>query len=313
MAQLNGLTQLTLKFAAVGFAHGLRKIFFHAGTAGRIKGPDAGGVLFEFGGTPALGLVAQVLLVCGNSVATAGSTGENRRELSDRATKPKAYGPRRRRRILVGGRDMSMGLDVYVGSLTRYYSRDWETVVQQAARQGGFPVHVVRAQDEADAVTDPDAIRGAVVGWRQQLSEALAESLTQPLDWREDADAPYFTDKPAWDCYSGLLLWAAHEEHPELERPELCVDDWTSDEAFRQSSAAGSDTRYPNLLKGAEWWLPADLPFVFSAEDPTGTTAVFGSSIALTAELAELNSRTWRADEDILPRGAAKGLSTSLR
>jgi hypothetical protein len=41
-----------VKFAAVGFAHGVEKIFFHAGTAGRINGPDAGGVLFEYGGAP---------------------------------------------------------------------------------------------------------------------------------------------------------------------------------------------------------------------------------------------------------------------
>ena len=45
-------TEHIVKFAAVGFAHGLRKIFFHAGTAGRINGSDAGGVLFEYGGTP---------------------------------------------------------------------------------------------------------------------------------------------------------------------------------------------------------------------------------------------------------------------
>jgi hypothetical protein len=36
----------------VAFAHGVRKIFFHAGTCGAINGPDAGGVLFEYGGTP---------------------------------------------------------------------------------------------------------------------------------------------------------------------------------------------------------------------------------------------------------------------
>ena len=40
-------TEHIVKFAAVGFAHGLRKIFFHAGTAGRINGPDAGGVLLN--------------------------------------------------------------------------------------------------------------------------------------------------------------------------------------------------------------------------------------------------------------------------
>lgn len=41
-----------VRFAATGFAHGLRKIFFHAGTCGVINGPDASGVLFEYGGAP---------------------------------------------------------------------------------------------------------------------------------------------------------------------------------------------------------------------------------------------------------------------
>jgi hypothetical protein len=45
-------TEHIVKFTAVTFAHGLRKLFFHAGTAGNINGPDAGGVLFEYGGTP---------------------------------------------------------------------------------------------------------------------------------------------------------------------------------------------------------------------------------------------------------------------
>ena len=45
-------TEHIVKFTAVSFAHGVRKIFFHAGTCGTINGPDAGGVLFEYGGTP---------------------------------------------------------------------------------------------------------------------------------------------------------------------------------------------------------------------------------------------------------------------
>ncbi len=45
-------TEHIVKFAAIAFAHGVEKIFFHAGTAGRINGPDAGGVLFEYGGAP---------------------------------------------------------------------------------------------------------------------------------------------------------------------------------------------------------------------------------------------------------------------
>ena len=45
-------TEHIVKFTAVSFAHGVRKIFFHAGTCGTINGPDAGGVLFEYGGSP---------------------------------------------------------------------------------------------------------------------------------------------------------------------------------------------------------------------------------------------------------------------
>lgn len=45
-------TEHIVKFATIAFAHGLRKIFFHAGTCGTINGADAGGVLFEYGGAP---------------------------------------------------------------------------------------------------------------------------------------------------------------------------------------------------------------------------------------------------------------------
>jgi hypothetical protein len=41
-----------VKFTAIAFAHGVRKIFFHAGVSGTINESDAGGVLFEYGGTP---------------------------------------------------------------------------------------------------------------------------------------------------------------------------------------------------------------------------------------------------------------------
>ena len=41
-----------VKYAAVAAGHGVRKIFFHAGTCGPVNGQDAGGVLFEYGGAP---------------------------------------------------------------------------------------------------------------------------------------------------------------------------------------------------------------------------------------------------------------------
>ena len=77
-----------------------------------------------------------------------------------------------------------MGLDIYVGSLTRYFTRDWKTVVQQLAERGEIPqVQLARANEPKDVVTDPEQIRSAVVAWRQGLSAGLASNLASPLDW----------------------------------------------------------------------------------------------------------------------------------
>ena len=33
-----------------------------------------------------------------------------------------------------------MGLDIYAGPLTRYYSHNWKTVVQQWAEENGYSI-----------------------------------------------------------------------------------------------------------------------------------------------------------------------------
>ncbi|MCZ6787376.1 MAG: hypothetical protein O7E54_09445 [Planctomycetota bacterium] len=201
-----------------------------------------------------------------------------------------------------------MGLDVYVGSLTRYYCRDWETIVQQMARGTGKKVEVVRVIDNAqDANDDPDQVRAAVLAWRAKLAEALKEVLVGGLDWREDDEAPYFTDKPAWDCYGDLLLWAAYEENPDLPRPEKSVEAWSEDPAYTRSNDKDAASRYPNLVKGVEVWLPADFSFTFRGPDAGGEETTFGSSAGLQRELELLNDRTWKADDAALQAWRKKG------
>jgi hypothetical protein len=193
-----------------------------------------------------------------------------------------------------------MGLDVYVGSLTRYYAGDWELIAQQAAREMGVPLRIVRSQnDPPDAIRDPDSIRPVVKHWRSQLSEGLLEHLSEPLDWNEEADAPYFTNKPAWDCYSDLLLWAAYSDHTELVRPENSVEDFGNDPAYARSTMKDFRSRCSHLLE-VEWWLPCDFNFVFQAEKVGGGPVLIGSSVALMRQLEDLNSRTWRAELDLL-------------
>jgi hypothetical protein len=199
-----------------------------------------------------------------------------------------------------------MGLDIYVGSFTRYYAGDWELIAARAARELGAEFNVIRHYDPPEALRDPEEIRPLVLEWRNGLSESLASSLAEPLDWREDADARYFTDKPAWDGYQGLLLWTAYEEHPEFERPSSIPEHIDRDPAIKLSMNERK-TRYPALLFSTNFWLPVRLPFVFETVDVGGKKAVIGSSYSLEQELSELNQRTWKMSDDELDYFAREG------
>src|SRR5690348_5387 len=123
----------------------------------------------------------------------------------------------------------ALGLDIFVGSFARYYSGDWEVVAARVAREIGATFNVVRQNDPKDAIRDPEELRPNILQWRNGLAEALSKLVSEPFEWSEAANTPYFTDKPAWDGYQSLLLWAAYAEHPELHRPDHIPEDWTKD------------------------------------------------------------------------------------
>jgi hypothetical protein len=193
-----------------------------------------------------------------------------------------------------------MGLDIYVGSLTRYYSGQWETAVQRIGREQGLNVVTLRAAGATNAVKDVAEIRRTVLTWREQLSAGLAENITAPLAWDESDEAPYFSEKPDWNPYVSLLLWAAHAEHPDLVRPLTLVEEWHADPAFQRSSTVDSKTAFLQLMSNVEIWLPDDFSFTFRTADPNGRDMVFGSSVALCSQLADLNGKTWNATDDTM-------------
>ena len=63
-----------------------------------------------------------------------------------------------------------MALDVYVGSLTRYYMGDWESAGDRPGRERGGRHRIGRAQDG-------ERVREAVLAWRQRLAASLAGTL----------------------------------------------------------------------------------------------------------------------------------------
>jgi len=205
-----------------------------------------------------------------------------------------------------------VGLDVYVGSLTRYYVEGSVDVVERIARHQGVPFSNGQAADEV--------IRTAVLSWRDGLSRWLGDRLAGPLDWDESGPAPCFTDKPGWDGYGGTLLLAAHDEHPELPAPAEVSADWPDDPAYQASSAQGAGSRYQQLLT-PELWLPCRFAFTVRTQDVTGEEVELGSSVALLDQLElladryRLDGRPPAAGENghSLSAAAGNGLAVLLR
>jgi hypothetical protein len=192
-----------------------------------------------------------------------------------------------------------MALHIYVGSLTRYYAGDWETVVQKRAREAGAQPSAPSPDAGEDAIRDPAEIRPIVVEWRQGIASALKESITDPFDWDESSDAPYATDQLTRDALWALRLWAAYTEHPDLPRPTGHVTDAAADPAFLSSNNPEGTSAYHQIVRDLDLWLPWSFAFTFRAETPAGGGKVgLGSVPTLRAQLAELNQKTWRASSE---------------
>jgi hypothetical protein len=194
-----------------------------------------------------------------------------------------------------------MGLDIYVGSLTRYHRGDWETVVQEFAKSKGIPFNLVRLNRRKKADEEPplpeETVRNAVLNWRNQLNNGLRQNLAEPFDWDESGSSPYFTDKPAWDCYGGLLLLTAYYEHQERNLPSVVPDRWHDDRILSSSLREDSSSDFFQLL-GPEVWLPCNFNFTFKTELVTGKTVQIGSSCELLGQLRKLNESTLKGTSD---------------
>ena len=76
-----------------------------------------------------------------------------------------------------------MGLDIYAGTLTRYYSHSWKTVVQQWAEENGYAFNRITPDGEAadnEEEMSPAEIQTAVENWRGQNFKATSTTGQPP-------------------------------------------------------------------------------------------------------------------------------------
>jgi len=205
-----------------------------------------------------------------------------------------------------------MGLDIYVGPLTRYYTGNWKTIVQQAGEANNIPVTVVRSNQPSQGwlgrILDRFRPRGhgaaakAVIQWRDRLRRELGIAA---LDWNEDPETDYVTDKPAWDCYGALVLWAAYDELPNAKRRQT-AEGWNEDPAY-STSRMNPRSRYRHLIADTEIWLPVEFGNPVQTAAITGDSIAVGSSIRLLDELRELNLRSWNVNDEQISQWRFKG------
>jgi hypothetical protein len=220
-----------------------------------------------------------------------------------------------------------MGLDIYVGPLTRYYAGLWETIVQQAAKAEGVEVTVMGRPDPAD-LPPIEQIREDVIDWRRDLTAEMEDMGVGELDWAELPQGEYVTDKPDFDGYGAVLLLAAHQEFADTALPVLAGADFRREPLWRlveQRHGAGGglggalrrvfglgpkavpgEARFDHLYF-PELWLPVDFPWTFQSLELGREPVVIGSVPRLRRHLEDLNQVTFRGGLGELAEWRADG------
>lgn len=185
--------------------------------------------------------------------------------------------------------EVRMAFDIYAGTFTRFYTREWENVVQRQARLDGTQYTMIYA-DGDEGPPSKEEVSSEVAAWRDEINEALAEHKLGPIEWAEDDSQPYFTDRPGWEGYSGLQLWAAYAERQGSKPPYALPRSWAEDAVWDAVMSNEAEIHFRTILQ-ATVWLPGDFEFVFKFAGLTEDEVMIASTGRLAAQLRELGER----------------------
>ena len=192
-----------------------------------------------------------------------------------------------------------MGLDLYAGTFTRYYARNWKTVVEAWAEKNGVAFER-SAPEDAENQLSPDEIREIVCRWRDEMLEAVTPENSLPETWTEDNEKPYYTDKPDWDAFGALLLVAAAHTYEETIPDKLEKGwDFISNPLIKRLSE--DHEHMLSLYRSVMVWVPImNSTMVFRGPMPTGQEVMIGTVAALEKELEHINEICWLAKEETI-------------
>ena len=180
-----------------------------------------------------------------------------------------------------------MALDVYVGSLTRYYGGDWDNT-ERSRRAPVRDEHPERLM-----TSEPESSPGVAALELEQAGRPIFPRRSTGMKH------PRRRISPAGRAGTVGPRWCCGRPMPSIR----CVgrrtlpDEWENDPALARSNAEGFRSRYSHLVRHVELWLPSPFPFTFDGEDVGGRRVVIGSAPTLRRQLADLNGATWKAGD----------------
>lgn len=191
-----------------------------------------------------------------------------------------------------------MGLDIYAGTLIRYYSRNWKTAAQQWGEANGVKITILR--EEEYEIAPVDEITAGVTGWRDQLVQELTDRMSGQPYWNEDNDiTPYYTDKPNWDAVLALELYTMcklqGKKVPNKVKKNFDISEQPAYKKFMKKRKSAI-----SLIDSDFWWLPISDGFMFNCYLPTGQQRMIATVGMLKSELESINSLEWNADEQTI-------------
>lgn len=216
-----------------------------------------------------------------------------------------------------------MGLDLYAGTITRYYAHDWETKAQQIAKERGFGYKRFDSQDgteqnievaksEADAALQEEAssknqttfsveqINLGANNWMSALCEGLKSGFKAEISpWVENNVIPYYTDKLTTEAYGALLLVIAGTTYYE-EYDAKIKNGWRFYENPLVDRMMRDKVNINSISKGTSCWVPVSHPCYFEYVMPSNQKALIGTLALLSSELEAVNKLIWQADEQTI-------------
>ena len=189
-----------------------------------------------------------------------------------------------------------MNVDLYVGTLTRYYSEQWENSRTRAGSRSPFGPQKGKPNTE---VTDPVELQGILAQWLEDASAKLKDHLKDPLSWQEGMLPPYFVGDLGLEGYGGTILLAAYTNNAHLARPAAMMKTWLEDPAIEASMKAERKDPLWEILNCGIWY-PVDFSFGIGMKDPAGSPIKAGSLELLWKGLEYLNEANWGARPDDL-------------